>query len=238
MSTEPFAFPDPAKAEGDLIAWGGDLSPETLLSAYSRGIFPWYSQGEPIIWWSLDPRFVLFPSRIHIPGSLKKKIRKKPFRLTLDTAFEQVISLCRLTPRPGQDGTWITAEMQDAYIRLHRLGYAHSAEAWVDDKLAGGLYGVSLGGCFCGESMFAHEADASKIVFSALCGFLADAGFGMIDCQQHTTHLAGFGAVSMPRSRFLENLGLELDKPDHAGHWNTMFPDFPDSALWRELGGA
>ena len=230
-------FPDPSEVNGDLIAVGGNLSTETLLSAYSRGIFPWYSDDDPILWWSLNPRFVIFPERVHISSSLKKKIRKNPFELTLDEAFDMVISGCRDVSRPEQEGTWITDEMRDAYIQLHRLGYAHSVEAWTDGDLAGGLYGVSLGGCYYGESMFTRRSDASKVAFSALTGVLIDSGFGLIDCQQHTRHLASFGAVDMIRGKFLNTLSEVLRKPTIRGNWGGVFPDFPDSNLWRSLGG-
>ena len=228
-------FPDPNDIEGDIVAVGGDLSPEMLLSAYRQGIFPWYSDEDPILWWSLDPRFVIFPTRLHISTSLKKAIRKKEYRLTLDEAFDGVIDGCRNSSRPGQDGTWITDEMSEAYIRLHTLGYAHSVEAWSGDDLCAGVYGVSLGGCFYGESMFARHTNASKIAFAALGGVLVDSGFGLIDCQQHTRHLASFGAVDMPRRNFLIALERELKKPTIKGNWSRIFPDFPQSALWDRL---
>lgn len=180
---------------------------------------------------------MIFPERIHISTSLKKRIRKKPFELTLDGAFEEVISGCRNAGRPEQEGTWITDEMMEAYIRLHRKGYAHSVEAWQDGELAGGLYGVSLGGCFYGESMFTRCSDASKVAFSALAGLLIDSGFGLIDCQQHTRHLASFGAVDMPRGKFLNTLSRELEKPTIKGNWGDCFPEFPESVLWNSLVG-
>ncbi len=228
-------FPDPRALEGELIAVGGNLSPELLLSGYSRGIFPWFSEGSPILWWSLNPRFVLFPQRVHISRSLKKSIRKKRFVLTLDRAFEQVLAGCRDTARPHEEGTWITAAMFDAYCRLHSLGYAHSVEAWLDNELAGGLYGVALGGCFYGESMFMRVPDASKTAFAAVTGTLTDAGFGLVDCQMHTRYLESFGAVDMPRNNFLAFLERELKKTTLQGNWSEVFPEFPDSALWRNL---
>ena len=228
-------FPNPSLIEGDVIAVGGNLGPQMLLSAYKQGIFPWFSDGDPILWWSLDPRFVIVPSRLHVSKSLRKRIRRNPFRLTLDTAFEEVLRGCREAERPGQDGTWITDSMTEAYARLHREGFAHSVEAWLDGELAGGLYGVSLGGCFYGESMFAGQPDASKVAFAALGGILIDAGFGLIDCQQHTRHLASFGAFDMRRERFLEMLAKELEKPTLRGDWRDTFPEFPASRLWNGL---
>ncbi len=228
-------FPDPSEINGDVIAVGGDLSPRMLLSAYKQGIFPWFSDEDPILWWSLNPRFVIFPGRIHISKSLRKRIRRNPFDLTLDKAFEKVLEGCRYARRPEQDGTWITDEMMEAYLNLHSLGYAHSAEAWIDGELAGGLYGVSIGGCYYGESMFSCKSDASKVAFAALAGVLVDSGFGLIDCQQHTRHLSAFGAVDMPRQNFLETLAKELEKPTIKGDWGRCFPDFPNSVLWNGL---
>lgn len=228
-------FPDPNGIDGDIIAVGGDLSPEMLLSAYRQGIFPWYSDEDPILWWSLDPRFVIFPGKLHISGSLRKRIRKNAFEITVDKAFHLVIAGCRDSSRPDQDGTWITDDMKEAYIRLHHLGYAHSVEAWCDGELSGGLYGVSLGGCYYGESMFSRRSDASKVAFAALAGVLFDHGFGLIDCQQHTRHLASFGAEDLPRANFLEALNRELDKPTIKGNWSRRFPDFPRSELWDDL---
>ncbi len=230
-------FPSPCEIEGDLIMAGGDLSPETLLAAYRKGIFPWFSQGEPILWWSLDPRFVLFPTDLHVSKSLMRRIQKRDLELTVDHAFSQVIQGCNKMDRAGQDGTWITRDMAAAYCRLHDLGYAHSVEAWKDGRLVGGLYGVALGGCFYGESMFFVERDASKITFTALVGTLIDADFGLIDCQQKTRHLASFGAVSIARETFLDMLQRELKKETKAGTWAEIFPAFPCSTLWNRLLG-
>lgn len=230
-----FPFPSPRNIPDDIVAVGGNLSPGMLLSAYRRGIFPWFSENEPILWWSLDPRFVLFPSRVHVSRTLRREIRKKRFTLTVDQRFGEVIRSCRSMPRPGQEGTWITGAMVEAYEELHRLGYAHSVEAWRGDELAGGLYGVSLGGCFYGESMFARADNASKTAFVALAGALTDHGFALIDCQQHTTHLGSLGAIDMPRHRFLDFLEKELEKPTHQGPWDRWLPDFPWSTLWEEL---
>jgi leucyl/phenylalanyl-tRNA--protein transferase len=185
-----------------LLAAGGDLSPARLLAAYRQGIFPWYSAGEPILWWSPDPRMVLFPAELKISRSLAKALRNKPYEVTLDTAFGKVMAACAGTVRDGQNGTWITAEMQAAYGRLHELGYAHSVEVWMEGKLVGGLYGMALGQAFYGESMFSWQTDASKFALAHLCIHLQRRGFGIIDCQMETAHLASLGARPIPRSEF------------------------------------
>ncbi len=215
-------FPPVASALTDpngLLCAGGDLSPHRLLAAYRCGIFPWYSPGEPILWWSPDPRMVLPPGEIKLSRSLHKTLRNADYQIRLDTAFEHVIAACALAPRPGQHGTWITADMQRAYLRLHDLGYAHSVETWRDGRLIGGLYGVALGRAFFGESMFSRERDASKIALAHLCAYLAMHEFGIIDCQMETAHLASLGARPIPRADFLARL-TELASRDHApGHW-------------------
>jgi leucyl/phenylalanyl-tRNA--protein transferase len=221
-------FPPATLAEDGLLAVGGDLSPERLVLAYSRGIFPWYEEGLPILWHSPDPRMVLEPDRLRVPSSLRKTIRKQPYRLTLDTAFAEVIRACATTPRPGQDGTWITDEMRDAYVKLFRLGLAHSAEAWRGDELVGGLYGVSLGSIFFGESMFAHAPDASKIAFVTLVAELLRRGVTLIDCQVYTDHLARFGAEEWPRERYLRALAQALRRPTQRGRWR--YADEPASS--------
>jgi leucyl/phenylalanyl-tRNA--protein transferase len=214
------AFPPPDLAdESGLLAVGGDLKPERLLLAYSLGIFPWYSDGLPILWYSPDPRLVLESADLVVPRSLKKTLRRGQYRVTLDTAFDRVIRACADAPRPGQQGTWITDDMVRAYRRLHELGYAHSAEAWLDGELAGGLYGVSLGAGFFGESMFARADDASKVAFVTLVEQLGRWGIDLIDCQVHTEHLARFGAVEWPRERFLARLAGALEKPTRSGRW-------------------
>ncbi len=186
-----------------LLAAGGDLSPERILAAYRQGIFPWFSPGEPILWWSPDPRMVLFPAELKVSRSLAKVLRNRPYEVRLDTAFAAVIGACAGTPRDGQHGTWITAEMQAAYGKLHELGYAHSVEVWMDGKLVGGLYGMALGRTFYGESMFSWRTDASKIALAHLCMHLQRQGFGIIDCQMETQHLASLGARPIPRSDFV-----------------------------------
>ncbi|MDD5250270.1 MAG: leucyl/phenylalanyl-tRNA--protein transferase [Rhodocyclaceae bacterium] len=185
-----------------LLAAGGDLSPQRLIAAYAKGIFPWYAPGEPILWWSPDPRMVLFPDEIRIARSLAKTLRHRAYEVRLDTAFDEVVAACASVPREGQNGTWIVAEMQAAYGRLHRLGFAHSVETWIDGELAGGLYGVAVGRAFYGESMFARRTDASKIALAHLGVQLRRLGFGIIDCQMETAHLASLGARPIPRAQF------------------------------------
>lgn len=216
---ERLLFPSPECAEDGLLAVGGDLSPERLLLAYSRGIFPWYGAGQPILWHSPDPRMVLRAEELHVPRSLARAIRRDAYRVTLDSAFARVVAGCAGARRPGQAGTWITPEMQSAYIALHELGYAHSAEAWRGDRLAGGLYGVSLGAAYFGESMFAREPDASKVAFVALVRQLERWGIALVDCQVATAHLARFGAREWPRRRFLAALARALRRPTRRGPW-------------------
>lgn len=217
---EEILFPKPDLSEPNgLLAMGGDLSPERLLAAYSLGIFPWYSESEPILWWSPDPRLVLAPSQLHVPKSLRKTLKKRIYQVTFDRAFGEVIRRCAGRDRPGQDGTWITPEMIEAYERLHHLGFAHSAEAWEGDQLVGGLYGVSLGGAFFGESMFADKPDASKAAFVTLVRQLQAWDFCLIDCQVTTDHLLRFGAVEIPRALFLERLPQAVQKPTQRGAW-------------------
>jgi leucyl/phenylalanyl-tRNA--protein transferase len=202
-----------------LLAAGGDLSPIRLLAAYRRGIFPWYSPGEPILWWSPDPRMVLLPDRIRITRSLAKTLRNTDYSIRLDTAFDRVIAACATVPRDGQNGTWITAEMQAAYIRLHALGYAHSIETWHGNRLVGGLYGIAIGRAFFGESMFSHATDASKIALAHLCRYLVTRGFGIIDCQMETTHLASLGARPIPRDEYLARVTALVESGDAPGRW-------------------
>ena len=213
-------FPEPLLAgEDGLLAAGGSLELEVLLEAYSRGIFPWYSEGSPILWWSPDPRMVLIPDHFRVSKSFSQTLRKGVFEVRMDTVFKDVIKKCSRQPRPGQEGTWITAGMIDAYIRLHEAGYAHSVESWKDGKLAGGLYGVSLGGTFFGESMFHLERDASKVAFYHLVEFLKEHGFDLIDAQQSTAHLKSLGAGEISREKFLEMLALSLRKKTLKGRW-------------------
>jgi leucyl/phenylalanyl-tRNA---protein transferase len=221
LSTDPDAFPPPSLADDSgLLAVGGDLTPRRLLAAYTRGIFPWYSEGQPILWHSPDPRFVLEPSKIHVPKSLAKTRKRAVYEVRYDTAFEAVIDGCGEAYRPGQRGTWITDEMRDAYVELHRLGFAHSIESWAEGALQGGLYGVSLGAAFFGESMFAKAADASKVAFVALAERLTGWGFTLLDCQVETEHLMRFGAEHWPREQFLAALAEALKAPTRRGPWD------------------
>jgi leucyl/phenylalanyl-tRNA--protein transferase len=212
-------FPPPALAEDGLLAVGGDLRPERLLLAYASGIFPWYDEGQPILWHSPDPRMVLDAASLHVPASLRQTIRRRPFRLTLDTAFDEVIAGCAGARRPEGPGTWITPAMREAYCELHRRGFAHSAEAWEGDALAGGLYGVSLGGAYFGESMFARRPDASKVAFVALVEQLGRWGITLVDCQVYTEHLERFGAEEWNRERYLAALATAMGKPTSRGKW-------------------
>lgn len=204
LAPDSFQFPAPDLALDEpngLLAAGGDLSPARLLAAYRRGIFPWFMPDQPILWWSPDPRMVLFPQELHVPRSLAKVLRNRPYTVRLDTAFERVMAYCA-APRQGDAGTWISAEMCAAYGELHRQGYAHSVETWIDDELVGGLYGVAIGNVFYGESMFALRPDASKIAFANLVPWLASQGFRLIDCQMRTAHLTRFGGREIPRCEF------------------------------------
>lgn len=231
-SSTPFPDVSTALTEVDgasgLLAAGGDLSPQRLLQAYRQGIFPWFSEGQPILWWSTDPRMVLRTDRFVISDSLKKKLRKihnsmrtdGPFEVRFDSAFDQVIGACA-APRKGHVGTWISPEIITGYKALHKLGFAHSSELWIDGQLVGGAYGVSIGRMFFGESMFAHVSDASKIALAYLVHFLKANGVQTIDCQQETSHLASLGAVAIARSRFIEELQKAVEAPQIA-QWNPL----------------
>jgi len=214
-------FPDPSLAEDDgLLAVGGDLSPGRILRAYAEGIFPWFNEGSPILWWSPDPRLVLLPEELHVSASLARTMRRGTYRVTADVAFGQVMRGCAHSARSGQSGTWITDPMIEAYEELHRLGYAHSFEAWTGDSLAGGLYGVSLGGAFFGESMFSERPDASKVAFARSVDYLRRIGVELIDCQVRTEHLVRLGAREIPRLQFLERLDDLLGSPSVRGKWD------------------
>ena len=218
-SGDPFPPVERALEEPNgLLAAGADLSVARLVSAYERGIFPWYSDGQPVLWWSPDPRMVLFPDQLRIPRSLKKRLARRDYEVTTDTAFEEVIRGCA-APRRDHDGTWITDDMLAAYVRLHRAGYAHSVETWIGGRLAGALYGVALGRMYYGESMFTRVPDASKIALVHLVRQLERLGFGMIDCQMATAHLARFGAREIPRAAFVRKLGELVNYPRTARKW-------------------
>ena len=210
-----FRFPPIEKALDEpngLLAFGGDLRPGRLLAAYRQGIFPWYDTGQPILWWSPDPRTVLFPEQVHISRSLRKSLRKSPFEVTMDRDFSGVIRSCA-----ARASTWITHDMQRAYIQLHDLGYAHSVEIWRNDYLVGGLYGVAIGRIFFGESMFSHADDASKIALVYLCGQLRQWHFCVIDCQVGNDHTRSLGAIAISRREFIQLLQANLDEPNGAG---------------------
>jgi leucyl/phenylalanyl-tRNA---protein transferase len=210
--TEDLVFPRPELARADgLLAVGGDLSSERILLAYSLGIFPWYAECSPILWWSPDPRLVLFPDELKVSRSLRQTIKKKTFEITIDSAFEEVIRNCSGICRDGQQGTWITEEMIEAYIRLYNAGYAHSVETRHNGELVGGLYGIAMGRAFFGESMFAKMSNASKIALVELIEHLNPLGFEFIDCQVTTEHLKSLGARELPRSEFLRILKKALD---------------------------
>ena len=218
--TDELIFPDPELAnEIGLIAIGGDLSPERILLAYSMGIFPWYSEDDPIMWWSPDPRMVLIPETLKVSKSLRQTINNKGFEIKFDTQFEKVISICSKTPRKNQDGTWITKAMKQAYMHLHELGYAHSVETYFEGELVGGLYGISLGKAFFGESMFFAKRDASKIALYFLVQKLIEWDFHFIDTQVETNHLKSMGAQIVSRHEFLILLNRALNYSTIKGKW-------------------
>lgn len=220
ISRRSLSFPDPEEAdESGLLGIGGDLRIERLKLAYSMGIFPWYEEGMPILWWSPDPRMVLFPGKMIISHSLKQSIKKKQFTVTFDTVFKKVIEHCSETPRSDQDGTWITREMKTAYIKLHEAGFAHSAETWLEGKLVGGLYGVALGKAFFGESMFHHQTNASKVALFYLVEKLKAWNYQIIDAQVYTNHLESLGGELVPRNQYLILLAGALNINDLPGYW-------------------
>ena len=213
-------FPHPElSAPNGLLGVGGDLEPERLLLAYANGIFPWYSEGQPILWFSPDPRCVLEPANLHIGRSLRKTLKKSAFRVTMDTAFDAVIDGCKDTPRPGQEGTWITADMRQAYSRLHALGHAHSIEVWSSDELVGGLYGVALGRLFAGESMFSRVSDASKTGLVWLVRQLQAWDFALVDAQVRTDTLTRMGAIELARTDYIESIADLVRSPGRVGTW-------------------
>ena len=205
-----------------LLAWGGDLRPERLLTAYRSGIFPWYSDGQPILWWSPAPRCVIFPEKIYLSTRTRRRYNSGVYRLSTDSAFAEVIDGCT-EPRGGDNGTWITQEMLEAYIHLHQLGHAHSFEVWEDDLLVGGIYGLALGSVFFGESMFSRRTDASKIALVALCQQLHSRGYGLLDCQVGNPHLHSMGAEELSRGAFENLLESLIEKPQPHGSWKDLF---------------
>jgi leucyl/phenylalanyl-tRNA--protein transferase len=227
LLSEDLIFPSPKlAAQEGLLAVGGDLSQERLLLAYRMGIFPWYSENEPIMWWSPDPRLILYPDHLNISKSLKKVINKGDFELSMDQDFEAVITACAESRTETNEGTWIVDEMIAAYCKLHESGLAHSVETWMDGQLAGGLYGVSIGRCFFGESMFTRISNASKVALVGLVRHLQNLQFDLIDCQVTTPHLVSLGAHEIPRARFLDELATALKAPTLKGRWSfpTSFP--------------
>ena len=224
--SDQIIFPEPELSRQDgLLAVGGDLSIERLILAYRMGIFPWYSHGDPILWWSPDPRLVLYPDALNVSRSLMKTLKQGHFLVTLDQDFSQVIVACAAAPRDKQPGTWITTDMMDAYCRLHEAGFAHSVEVWNQGELAGGLYGVSLGKCFFGESMFARKNNASKVGLVTLVQLLRKWSFHLIDCQVTTQHLVRLGAREIPRKQFMAELKLALKSPTQKGNWERSKED-------------
>ena len=220
--TDELIFPPAELAERDgLLAIGGDLNPERLLLAYRSGIFPWFSEGDPLLWWSPSPRLVIFPVEFKVPKRLSRLLRQKKYSVTMDHAFRQVITACAGTDERQEKGTWITGDMIEAYCLLHDMGYAHSIECWLNDELAGGLYGISLGGIFFGESMFSIQPNCSKIALVSLMKKLQEWNFDCIDCQMKTEHLMQFGAREIPGTEFQEVLGKSIVQDDHKGKWQS-----------------
>ena len=219
-----YTFPplEAASPEG-LLAVGGDLNPDRLLSAYRQGVFPWFSNGQPILWWSPDPRAILYPTNLHISRSLRKNMRTQGFEVTADRAFDRVIEVCAES-RNAREGTWITSGMQQAYCTLHRMGYAHSVETWQNGQLVGGLYGLEIGKAFFGESMFSHVTDASKTALVALAASLTAGGYHFIDCQVVSEHLNSLGAQAVPRYRFSSELKQAVEIPVNGTPWNWATP--------------
>jgi len=218
-----FTFPNPREAsEEGLLAYGGDLSATRILSAYQRGIFPWYNEGDPILWWSPDPRLLLYPDNFRVRKSFRRVLRSGKFTVTFDKCFSEVIKSCANVSRKGQSHTWIIPDMQEAYIRLHEDGYAHSVEVYLDSKLVGGLYGLAMGRAFFGESMFSLVSDASKVAFKALSDVLGGKGYDFIDCQMKTEHMLALGAQTVKRDTYLDELEIALQVQGDIGPWHDF----------------
>ncbi len=228
LSKYSYTFPNPRNASDEgLLAYGGDLCSSRLLTAYRKGIFPWYSPGDPILWWSPDPRLLLYPDKFRVRKSFRRVLRSGKFTVTFDKEFSNVIKHCAMVPRDGQDHTWITEEIQEAFTGLHEEGFAHSVEIYKEGKLVGGLYGIAMGKAFFGESMFSLVADASKVAFKALSDVLGAKGYDFIDCQMKTDHMIGLGAEVVDRDIFLDALEKTLEKPSDLGSWQHFTWAYP-----------
>ena len=228
LSKYSYTFPNPRHASDEgLLAYGGDLCSSRLLTAYRKGIFPWYSPGDPILWWSPDPRLLLYPDKFRVRKSFRRVLRSGKFTVTFDQEFSNVIKHCAMVPRDGQDHTWITEEIQEAFTGLHEEGFAHSVEVYKEGKLVGGLYGIAMGKAFFGESMFSLVADASKVAFKALSDVLGAKGYDFIDCQMKTDHMIGLGAEVVDRDIFLDALEKTLEKPSDLGSWQHFTWAYP-----------
>ena len=234
LSDYSYNFPNPRFASDEgLLAYGGDLSVNRLLTAYRNGIFPWYAEGDPILWWSPDPRLLLYPEDFIVRKSFRRVLRNAGFSVKFDHRFADVIRYCATVPREGQKGSWIVPEMQEAYIRLHEEGFAHSVEVYKEDELVGGLYGLAMGKAFFGESMFSLVSNASKVAFKALSDVLAQRGYDFIDCQMRTDHMVALGAQTVPRERFLDELHDALQKPSDLGSWQQFQWQYKDETDGR-----
>ena len=235
LPTDPHApFPDPDLAlrePNGLLAMGGDLSPARLLAAYRLGIFPWYSDGQPLLWWSPDPRAVFRTDAVRLSSRFRRSLRNSTWQLTADTAFDDVVAACATVPRPGQPGTWITDDMRQAYGRMHRLGHAHSVEVWNGDRLVGGLYGIAIGRMFFGESMVSLASGGSKVALAGLAGRLHDWGWPLLDAQVENPHLARLGAEAWPRARCRAVIAGLASHPAPTGDWSSRFGRMPASRL-------
>ena len=223
LSKYSYTFPNPRNAsEEGLLAYGGDLSSSRLLTAYRNGIFPWYNKNDPILWWSPDPRLLLYPHHFRVKKSFRRVLRSGKFSVTFDKCFSDVISYCSNVPREGQEGSWIVDDIKEAYIRLHEEGFAHSVEVYFDGRLVGGLYGLAMGKAFFGESMFSLVSDASKVAFKALSDVLGMRGYDFIDCQMKTDHMIALGAEVVERDIYLNELEIALQKPSDLGYWHNF----------------